>query len=65
MQVQTKLSSIVDYEQLEISIRWHLNSGYRIERTYEILADRGATLALVSEIHEKIGNERAELARRR
>ncbi|EMN38300.1 hypothetical protein [Leptospira interrogans] len=51
-------------EQLGASIRWHLNSGYRIERTYEILADRGATLALVTEIYEKIGTERAELARR-
>lgn len=51
-------------EQLEKSIRWHLNSGYRIERTYEIFADRGATLALVTEIYEKMKSERAELARR-
>ncbi len=51
-------------EQLGASIRWHLNSGYRIERTYEIFARRGATLALVTEIYEKMKSERAELARR-
>lgn len=51
-------------EQLGASIRWHLNSGYRIERTYEILADRGATLALVESVWSKMESERAELARR-
>lgn len=50
-------------EQLGASIRWHLNSGYRIERTYEIFARRGATLALVTEIYEKMKSERARLAR--
>lgn len=64
MQVQ-KTSRSMTNEQLGASIRWHLNSGYRIERTYEIFARRGATLALVTEIYEKIKSERAELAKRR
>ncbi|UML78915.1 hypothetical protein [Leptospira kirschneri] len=51
------MATAVNYEQLGASIRWHLNSGYRIERTYEIFARRGATLALVTEIYEKMKSE--------
>lgn len=58
------VTKTVDREQLEKSIRWHLNGGYRIERTYEILADRGATLALVAEIYKKMERERTEMAKR-
>ncbi|EMO26842.1 hypothetical protein LEP1GSC170_1218 [Leptospira interrogans serovar Bataviae str. HAI135] len=48
-------------DQLGISIRWHLNAGYRIERTVEIFKNRGATLDLVTEIYEKMKRERAIL----
>ncbi|MDI7202028.1 hypothetical protein QMM44_01000 [Leptospira santarosai] len=59
--VSTSLN--VDHRQLEISIRWHLNSGYRIERTVEILADRGATRELVNSVWEKMEREREVLRR--
>ncbi|EMK02950.1 hypothetical protein LEP1GSC166_1876 [Leptospira kirschneri] len=58
----TKIKT-VNKDQLGASIRWHLNSGYRIERTYEIFARQGATLDFVTEIYEKIKSERARLAR--
>lgn len=48
-------------DQLGISIRWHLNAGYRIERTVEIFKNRGATLDLVTEISEKMKRERVIL----
>ncbi|MDI7183636.1 hypothetical protein QMM25_13380 [Leptospira santarosai] len=59
--VSTSLN--VDHRQLEISIRWHLNSGYRIERTVEILADRGATRELVDSVWEKMEQEQEALRR--
>ncbi|TGK10374.1 hypothetical protein EHO98_22960 [Leptospira stimsonii] len=49
---------------LEVSIRWHLHSGYRKERTVEILESRGATKEIVEEIFQNMEKERAELARK-
>ncbi|WP_061232430.1 hypothetical protein [Leptospira noguchii] len=56
----TKIKTL-NNDQLGASIRWHLNAGYRIERTVEIFKNRGATLDLVTEISEKMKRERAIL----
>ncbi|TGK12831.1 hypothetical protein [Leptospira stimsonii] len=50
--------------QLEESIRWHLDRGYRVKRTAEILEDRGATTSIVQCVYDAMEAERAELAKK-